>query len=177
MRFEPPNENTSAGFRVAGGQEYLIQGFGRYSNLEEIRRTVVAQQGGTPVFVGDLGTVEIGEALKRGEGSLNGEPAVIIGIRKQPDTNTLELTSEIDAVLDDIEAGLPAGMKIHRDIFRQADFIEVAIANLEEALPYGGILVVLVVIVFLANVRASIVTLTAIPLSMMAAFLGLMRWG
>ena len=171
------NQNTSAGFRVAGGQEYLIQGFGRYSNLEEIRRSVVAQQDGTPVFVGDLGTVEIGEALKRGEGSLNGEPAVIIGIRKQPDTNTLELTSDIDAVLDDIEAGLPAGMKIHRDIFRQADFIEVAIANLEEALLYGGILVVLVVIAFLTNVRASIATLTAIPLSMTAAFLGLNALG
>lgn len=167
------NQNTSAGFRVAGGQEYLIQGFGRFTNLEEIRRSVVAEQGGTPIYLGDLGTVEIGEALKRGEGSLNGAPAVIIGIRKQPDTNTLELTSNIDAVLDDIEADLPAGVKIHRDIFRQADFIEIAIANLEEALAYGGILVVIVVIVFLANVRASVVTLVAIPLSMMAAFLGL----
>jgi len=167
------NENTSAGFRVAGGQEYLIQGFGRYSNLDEIRRTVVAQHDATPIYVGDLGSVEIGQALKRGEGSLNAEPAVIIGIRKQPETNTLELTSAIDEVLNEIEAGLPQGMVIERDIFRQADFIEVAIANLEEALTYGGILVVLVVIIFLANTRASIITLFAIPLSLMAAFLGL----
>ena len=167
------NQNTSAGFRVAGGQEYLIQGFGRYANLEEIRQTVVAEQGGTPVYIRNLGTVDIGEALKRGEGSLNGEPAVIIGIRKQPDTNTLELTANIDRVLNDIETELPSGMEIHRDIFRQADFIEVAIANLEEALLYGGVLVVIVVILFLANIRASIITLIAIPLSMTAAFLGL----
>ena len=167
------NENTSAGFRVAGGQEYLIQGFGRYSNLDEIRRTVVAQHDATPVYVSDLGSVEIGQALKRGEGSLNGDPAVIIGIRKQPETNTLELTSAIDAVLDEIELGLPQCMVIERNVFRQADFIEVAIANLEEAVTYGGLLVVLVVVVFLANTRASIISLFAIPLSLVAAFLGL----
>ena len=167
------NQNTSAGFRVAGGQEYLIQGFGRYSNLDEIRRTVVVQHDATPVYVSDLGSVEIGQALKRGEGSLNGDPAVIIGIRKQPETNTLELTSAIDAVLDEIELGLPQGMVIERNVFRQADFIEVAIANLEEAVTYGGLLVVLVVVVFLANTRASIISLFAIPLSLVAAFLGL----
>ncbi len=171
------NKNTSAGFRVAGGQEYLIQGFGRYSNLEDIRRTVVALHDATPIYVGDLGSVEIGQALKRGEGSLNGEPAVIIGIRKQPDTNTLELTSAIDRVLDEIEAGLPQGMAIDRDIFRQADFIEVAIANLQEALTYGSGLVVLVVIVFLANIRASVITLFAIPFSLVAAFIGLEAMG
>ena len=167
------NENTSAGFRVDGGREYLIQGFGRYSSLEEIRRTVVAQYDTTPVFIGDLGSVEIGAGLKRGEGSLNGEKAVIIAIRKQTEANTLELTGGIDAVLSDIEATLPEGMTIQRDVFRQADFIEVAIANLEEALTYGGLLVVLVVIVFLANTRAGIITLFAIPFSLVAAFLGL----
>ena len=171
------NTNTSAGFRVDGGQEYLIQGFGRYSNLNEIRRTVVTESDTTPVYIGDLGKVQIGEALKRGEGSLNGEPAVVIGIRKQPRTNTLELTSAIDTVLTDIESGLPAGMTIHRDVFRQADFIEIAIANLEEALSYGGILVVAVVIAFLANGRASVITLFAIPFSLTAAFLGLHALG
>ena len=171
------NANTSAGFRVDGGQEYLIQGFGRYTGLDEIRQTVVTESDTTPVYIGDLGKVQIGEALKRGEGSLNGEPAVVIGIRKQPRTNTLELTSAIDTVLTDIESGLPAGMTIHRDVFRQADFIEVAIANLEEALSYGGILVVAVVIAFLANARASVITLFAIPFSLTAAFLGLHALG
>ena len=167
------NANTSAGFRAEGGQEYLIQGFGRFTSLDEIRQTVVRVKDATPVYIGDLAEVRIGAALKRGEGSLNGEPAVVIGIRKQPETNTLELTAAIDAVLDEIEADLPPGMHIDRNVLRQADFIEAAIANLEEALAYGGLLVVIVVIVFLANARAGIITLFAIPLSLVAAFLGL----
>ena len=123
------NTNTSAGFRVDGGQEYLIQGIGRFVHLDEIRQTVVSARNAIPIHIGDLGKVQVGEALKRGEGSLNGELAVVIGIRKQPQVNTLELTSAIDAALGDIEASLPAGMRIHGNVFRQADFIEVAIAQ------------------------------------------------
>jgi len=171
------NTNTSAGFRVDGGQEYLIQGIGRFASLDEIRQTVVRTTNSLPILIGDLGKVQAGEALKRGEGALNGEPAVLIGIRKQPQVNTLDLTSAIDLALDDIEAGLPAGMRIHDAVFRQADFIEVAISNLEEALSYGGLLVALVVIIFLANTRASAITLFAIPFSLVAAFLGLKALG
>jgi CzcA family heavy metal efflux pump len=171
------NTNTSAGFLVDGGQEYLIQGIGRFASLDEIRQTVVRTTNSLPILIGDLGKVQAGEALKRGEGALNGEPAVLIGIRKQPQVNTLDLTSAIDLALDDIEAGLPAGMRIHDAVFRQADFIEVAISNLEEALSYGGLLVALVVIIFLANTRASAITLFAIPFSLVAAFLGLKALG
>ena len=171
------NTNTSAGFRVDGGQEYLIQGIGRFAHMDEIRQTVVTARNAIPIYIGDLGTVRVGEALKRGEGSLNGESAVVIGIRKQPQMNTLELTSAIDAALDEIEASLPAGVRIHSNVFRQADFIEVAIANLEQALSYGGLLVVAVVIIFLANARASAITLFAIPFSLIAAFLGLKALG
>ena len=171
------NTNTSAGFRVDGGQEYLIQGIGRFVHMDEIRQTVVTARNAIPIYIGDLGTVRVGEALKRGEGSLNGESAVVIGIRKQPQVNTLELTSAIDAALAEIEASLPTGMRIHSNVFRQADFIEVAIANLEEALSYGGLLVVAVVILFLANARASAITLFAIPFSLVAAFLGLKALG
>ena len=117
--------------------------------------------------------MQVGEALKRGEGSLNAEPAVVIGIKKQPRANTLELTRVIDAAIDDLQENLPAGIRIHTDVFRQADFIEVAVANLEEALSYGGLLVVVVVMLFLANARASAITLFAIPFSLLAAFLGL----
>ena len=166
------NTNTSAGFRVDGGREYLIQGIGRLVDLEDIRRTVVTLRNTTPIHIEDLGTVRVGEALKRGEGSLNGEPAVLIGIRKQPQVNTLDLTNSIDQALDEMQAGLPAGMRINRNVFRQADFIEVAIANLETALRHGGLLVVAVVIIFLANARASAITLFAIPFSLVAAFLG-----
>ena len=171
------NANTSAGFRVTGGQEYLIQGIARLTDLNDIRRTVVTSRNAIPIHIEDLGTVRVGEALKRGEGSLNGEAAVLIGIRKQPRVNTLDLTSSIDQALADIEANLPEGMRIDDRVFRQADFIEVAIANLETALSYGGLLVAAVVIIFLANARASAITLFAIPFSLFAAFLGFQALG
>ncbi len=171
------NANTSAGFLVTGGQEYLIQGIARLTDLDDIRRTVVTSRNSIPIHIEDLGTVRVGEALKRGEGSLNGETAVVIGIRKQPQVNTLDLTSSIDQALEDMAANLPDGMRIDDRVFRQADFIEVAIANLETALSYGGLLVAAVVIIFLANARASAITLFAIPFSLFAAFLGFQALG
>ncbi|MFB3779591.1 MAG: efflux RND transporter permease subunit [Bryobacteraceae bacterium] len=169
------NRNTSAGFRVASGQEYLIQGIGRVTRTEDIADTVLASRDGTPILVRDVAEVRIGEALKRGEGSHDAVPAVIIGIQKQPGTNTLELTRELDRVLDEIQATLPAGMKIDRNVFRQADFIEIAVRNLLHALRDGGLLVIVVVVLFLANLRASMVTLLAIPLSL-AVSLWSMKW-
>ena len=165
--------NTSAGFRTHGGQEYLIQGMGRFVHLDEIRETVVRETNAVPIHVKDLGAVQVGEALKRGEGSLNGQSAVVISIKKQPGVNTLEVTSTIDATIANLEASLPPGIRMHTDVFRQADFIEAAVANLEEALSYGGLLVVVVVMLFLGNTRASAITLFAIPFSLLAAFLGL----
>jgi len=163
------NRNTSAGFLVTGGQEFLIQGVGRASDLESIGQTVVVTRGTQPILVEHIAQVQIGAALKRGEGSHNGKPAVILGIQKQPGANTLELTRTLDAVLDDIQQSLPEGMTIEKHIFRQADFIEAAYRNLLGALRDGGLLVVLVVFVFLANFRASSITLLAIPISLVAA--------
>lgn len=171
------NENTSAGFRVAGGQEYLIQGIGRVSNVDDIAETVVASHGTRPVLIRDLGEVRIGEALKRGEGSHDAKPAILLGIQKQPGTNTLELTERLDAVLDDVQKTLPAGMTIDKHIFRQSDFIEIAVRNLLAALRDGGLLVIFVVVLFLANVRASVITLLAIPLSLVAALWGMQAAG
>jgi CzcA family heavy metal efflux pump len=163
------NRNTSAGFLVNGGQEYLIQGIGRISDLRGIGQTVVALRNGRPVLIDQLGQVQIGSALKRGEGSHNGKPAVILGIQKQPGANTLQLTRLLDAALDEVQASLPEGVAIEKHIFRQADFIETANRNLIGALRDGGLLVILVVFFFLANLRASSITLLAIPLSLMAA--------
>ncbi len=171
------NENTSAGFRVAGGQEYLIQGIGRISSVDDIAQTVVASRDARPILVRDLGEVRIGEALKRGEGSHDAKPAVILGIQKQPGTNTLELTQRLDVVLDEIQKTLPAGMTIDKHIFRQADFIEIAVHNLLSALRDGGLLVIFVVVLFLANIRASVITLLAIPLSLVAALWGMKAAG
>jgi CzcA family heavy metal efflux pump len=167
------SRNTSAGFRVAAGQEYLIQGVGQIRTIGDIEQTVITTRETRPILVGDLATVRIGEALKRGEGSYNGQPAVVLGIQRQPDVNTLQLTRTLDRAFDQIQATLPEGVRIERDVMRQADFIEAALSNLNAALRDGTLLVVLVTLVFLANIRAAAITLAAIPLSLVAAVIGL----
>ena len=171
------NRNSSAGFRVSGGQEYLIQGIGRSSDVDAIGGIVIAARDTRPVLVRDVSEVRIGEALKRGEGSHNAEPAVVIGIQKQPGANTLELTRTLDRTLDDLQTTLPAGMKIDKNVFRQADFIERALKNLTHALRDGAILVIIVVVVFLFNARAAIITLLALPLSLVAAVVAMRYFG
>jgi CzcA family heavy metal efflux pump len=171
------NRNASAGFIAAEGQEYLVRGLGRYSGEADIRATVVKTHDTVPVLVGDLGRVQIGAAIKRGDGSHNAKPAVIIGIQKQPGANTLQLTEQIETTLDDIQRALPRGMMIHRDLFRSADFIEQSLDNLFMALAEGAGLVILVVVVFLMNVRAAAITLLALPLSVLAAVVALDRFG
>jgi len=171
------NQNSSAGFHVTGGQEYLIQGLGRVRTLDEIVGAAVTSRNGRPIFVRNVADVQVGAELKRGEGSHNGRPAVIIGIQKQPGTNTLDLTKAVDQTLDDIQRTLPGGMKINRDLFRGADFIERALENLTRAMRDGAVLVAIIVILFLFNVRAAIITLVALPLSLVAAVLALSWFG
>ena len=171
------NRNSSAGFRVTGGQEYLIQGVGRVSSEAEIGSIVVDARGTYPILVSNVARVQIGEALKRGTGSHKGSPAVILGIQKQPGANTLQLTRDLDATLDDIQVTLPKGMVIDKHVFRQADFIQRALDNLEAALRDGSLLVVLVVLIFLGNLRASVITLVALPLSLLAAVLAVRFFG
>lgn len=174
---EAGNENVSAGVINAHGQEWLVTGVGRVRSLDDIGATVVATRSGVPTLVADLGRITVGEALKRGEGSAMGKPAVILGIQKQPGANTLELTKRLDEVLAEIAAKLPAGMKLKADIFRQADFIAVSVGNVQLALIEGAGLVILVVLLFLANFRAALITLTAIPLSLVTAVLALKWFG
>lgn len=171
------NKNESAGFLVQGGQEYLIQGMGLFADLNDIRKTVVRTRDSVPVRIEDLASVRVGEALKRGEGSLDGRAAVIVGVRKQPGVNTLAVTNAIDQALEGLRSTLPPGIEIREDVFRQADFVEVAIGNLEEAAGYGGLLVVAAVLIFLANARASIITVFAIPFSLVGATLGMSALG
>jgi CzcA family heavy metal efflux pump len=171
------NKNATAGFTVAEGQEYLIRGVGRFSNTHDIGAAVVKIHDTVPVLVRDLGTVQVGSAIKRGDGSHNARPAVIIGIQKQPGANTLQLTEQIETTLDDIQRTLPQGMTIHRDLFRSADFIEQSLHNLFRALMEGAALVILVVVVFLMNFRAAAITLLALPLSLLAAVVALDRFG
>jgi CzcA family heavy metal efflux pump len=171
------NRNATAGFYVESGQEYLIQGQGRIATLDDIAETVIAQRGGQPVLVRHVAEVGIGAAPKRGVGSHNGRPAVVLGIQKQPGANTLELTERLDRTLAEIQAGLPPGMKIESHIFRQADFIRVSIDNLRNALIEGAVLVVAIVFAFLLSARATAITLLAIPLSLVAAILSMKALG
>jgi CzcA family heavy metal efflux pump len=171
------SQNTSAGIYVEGPQEYVLQTIGRVRTPEEIGDSVVGLRGARSVLIRDVADVHEGPALKRGEGSRNGKPAVIVGVQKQPGANTIELTARLDRELDALQREFPAGMTIDRRIFRQADFIEVAVDNVVKALRDGGLLVVVIVVLFLANLRAAAITLTAIPLSLAAAILVLRAFG
>jgi CzcA family heavy metal efflux pump len=171
------NRNATAGFQVSEGQEYLVRGVGRLGDPAAIGAVVVATTDSAPVLVRDIGTVREGAAIKRGEGSHNARPAVILGIQKQPAVNTLELTKSLEATLADIQRALPQGMQIHRDLFRQADFIEQSLNNLFVRLLEGAGLVVLVVVLFLMNGRAAFITLLALPLSLLAAVVVMHRFG
>src|SRR5712691_6600503 len=171
------SQNTSAGVYTEGPQEYVLQSVGRVRNPEEIGESVVALRGGRSVLIRDVANVREGGAFKRGEGSRSGKPAVIVGVQKQPGANTIELTARLDRELDVLQRDLPAGMTIDRKIFRQADFIQVAVDNVIKALRDGGFLVIVIVLLFLANVRAAAITLTAMPLSLAAAILVLRAFG
>jgi CzcA family heavy metal efflux pump len=165
------NQNTSGGFFVERGQEYLLRAVGRARSVEDLANTVVTVRGGQPITVGQVAEVRVGPRLKRGEGSANAEPAVILAVMKQPEANTLALTRRLDAVLDELQPALPRGLKVDRDVFRQADFISVAVSNVTVALRDGAILVALILLVFLMNARATLISLAAMPLSLVAAVL------
>ncbi len=169
---EESNQNSTGGFQVQGAQESLIRGVGRLGGAADIEDVVVDAGTGATVRIKQLATVEVQGAVKRGEGSANGKPAVILGITRQPGSNTLELTRAIDAQLDDIERkNLPEGMVIERHLFRQADFIERAVANVAISLRDGAILVAIILFLFLFDVRTTVIALTALPISLLVALL------
>jgi CzcA family heavy metal efflux pump len=171
------NHNVPAGFFAQGGQEYLIQGLGRVRTTEDIAETVVIVKNGQAVLVRHLGETAIGKGIVRGTGSHNGKPAVIFAIQKQPSVSTLELTRNLDQTFSELQGSLPQGMKLETHIFRQSDFIETAIDNLLAALRDGALLVVAIVFVFLLSLRATVVTLVALPLSVIAAVMAIDAFG
>ncbi len=174
---EAANRNVSAGFSVENHTEYVVQGFGRIEHLEDLEEVVVAHRLDAPVRVVDLGRVQVGQGPVRGLGAVNGQRAVILGVQKQPQANTLELQNRLDKVYAEIEGSLPSGLTLRSDLFRQADFIATSVKNLEHALRDGALLVVLVMVFFLANWRASVITLAAIPLSILLTVLCLRAFG
>jgi copper/silver efflux system protein len=171
------NANAAGGVFMEAGQEYLIRGTGRVTSLDDIASTVVAMRGGAPVLIRDVADVRIGAGVPLGRGSANAQPAVILSVQKQPDTNTLELTEQIDRTLAEIEETLPPGMEINRGIFRQASFIETAVDNVLEALRDGALLVVVILFLFLWSVRTTFISVLAIPLSLVTAVFALKLLG
>jgi len=171
------NVNASGGVLMEDGQESVIQGLGRIRGVEDVGELLVTLQDGQPVRVRDLADVRVGAAFQRGQGGFNAEHAVVLGIQKQPDVNTLSLTEDLDAALDTIESSLPPGISLHRDAFRQADFISIAVDNVAEALRDGGLLVVLVILLFLGSLRATFIAALAIPLSLLVAVLAMAAMG
>jgi CzcA family heavy metal efflux pump len=163
------NQNASGGVYMDKGQEYVIRGIGRVQSAQDIASTVVAVRGGVPVLLGQVADVRVGAAPKYGDGSINAEPGVVLAVQKQPGANTLELTQRIGRELADIQRTLPEGMTIQSELFRQADFIRVAVDNVIEALRDGAIFVVVILFLFLWNVRATAISIVAIPLSLVVA--------
>ncbi len=156
--------NTTGGFVTQGGREYLVRNVARSASVEDLAGTVVAVRDGVPVRLAQVAEVKAGPAVKRGNGGMNGRPAVILAVQKQPGASTLELTEQVEAAVAELRRTLPEDIHV-ATLFEQADFIEAAIGNVVEALRDGAILVVVVLFLFLANLRTTAITLTAIPLS------------
>lgn len=159
------SKNSTGGFINLDKKEYLIRNIGQIRNIDELKNSVVGLHQGRPVMVKDIAEVKIGSQVKRGDGSVNGHPAVILSIQKQPGMNTVELTKKIEKVFDEMQKNIPQDIVVEKNLFKQADFIKNAISNVEDALRDGAIFVAIILFIFLLNLRTTAITLTAIPLS------------
>ncbi len=168
--------NTTGGFVTRGGREYLVRNLARSASVEELAATVVAMRNGVPVPLSQVAEVKAGPAVKRGDGGMNGRPAIILAVQKQPGASTLELTGKVKAAVKELQSTLPGDVHI-ATLFEQGSFIEAAIGNVEEALRDGAILVMVVLFLFLANLRTTAITLTAIPLSFVITALVMNAFG
>ena len=163
--------NTSGGFLEAQGREYLIRQIGRTSRIEDLQNLVVAVKNGQPILLKQLAEVKLAPAIKRGDAGYNAKPAVILSVQKQPAADSVALTREVERAMADLSKSLPQGVEAPQFLFRQADFIEHSVTNVEEALRDGAILVAVILFLFLLNVRTTLISLTAIPLSLLVTAL------
>ena len=170
---ESSNANAAGSYLVQNGQEYIVRGMARTDDVEELGNVVTADHEQEPVRVADVAEVRLGSSDRIGDAALDTKPAVVLTISKQPSTNTLELTERLDRTLEQLRAGIPDGVRLHTHIFRQSDFIEASINNVQRSLVEGSIFVVVVLLVFLMNIRSTIISLLAIPLSLLVSILAL----
>lgn len=160
------NQNSTGGFYNQYGSEVLIRNVGRAYSLDDLKNTVVANRDNLPVLLSQVAEVKFGAAQKRGDASINGKSAVILTVEKQPAYSTVALTDEVEKALAELQTSLPKDVKLNSKIFQQKNFIEAALSNVEAALRDGFILVVIILFLFLLNFRTTVITLTAIPLSL-----------
>ncbi len=153
------------------GNEYALRGMGRTTDLEELGKTYIKTINDKPVVVSDVAEVVLGSAVKMGFASLNAEDAVILSISKQPNINTLEVTKNIERSLKEIKKSLPEDVTMDTKIFRQADFIEASVSNVARALVEGAVLVIVILLLFLGSFRTTIISIIAIPLSLLGSFI------
>ena len=173
------NRNVAAGTLYEYGNEYIIRGLLSTSDTRELGEAVVKRTAdGMPICLNAIANVTIGNRVPRmGTASYNGKSAVMMTITKQPAVSTLELTEQIDSTLAGVQKSLPRDVKLSTDIYRQSHFIDSSISNVKEALIEGGILVVVVLFLFLMNVRTTLISLVTIPLSLLAAIVALHAMG
>jgi len=169
------NQNSSGGFLNEYYQEYIIRGIGRTSNIQDLGNSVIKVVNGLPIKLNDIAEIKIGPAMKIGDASLNGKPAVLLTVMKQPGTNTLALTDKIEESITGLAKNLPPDININTKIFRQSDFINASINNITKTLIEGSIFVVIILVIFLMNTRATVISLIAIPISLVTAILTL-KW-
>lgn len=171
------NLNASGGVYMDKGQEFVIRGIGRARGVDDIAASLVAMRGDVPITLGQVADIRVGAAPRFGDAAVNGRPGVVLAVQKQPDANTLALTARIDEELAAIQRTLPPGMVIESALFRQSDFITTAVDNVVKALRDGAIFVVIILFLFLWNLRATAISLVAIPLSLVTAIFAMKLLG
>jgi len=170
-KVQESNMNAPGGFLNEYGNQYIIKGSGRAYSVEHLEEAVLKSVNGQSIKIKDVASVQIGAADKIGDGSLNANPAVILTISKQPDVNTLELTERLDEAIADLNTTLPVSVEIKSHIFRQANFIDASIDNLNQTLLEGAFFVLIVLFVFLMNWRTTVISLVAIPVSLLVSII------
>ena len=163
--------NTSGGFLEAQGREYLIRQLGRTSRIEDLQNLVVSVNHGQPILLKQVAEVKLAPATKRGDAGYNGKPAVVLSVQKQPSADSVVLTRAVEQAMVELSKGRPSGMEAPEFLFKQADFIEHSVNNVEEALRDGAMLVAVILFLFLLNVRTTLISLTAIPVSLLVTVL------
>ncbi len=171
------SQNSTGGVVRQYNNEYVVRGIARTFDLEALGNSFIKSNNGRPIRINDVAEVVVEGAVKMGHGSQNAKPAVIISVSKQPNTNTLELTERIDENLVKLLKSLPPDVKLDNKIFRQADFIETSVSNVQRALVEGAIFVIIILFLFLGSFRTTIISLLAIPLSLLGAIMVMKIFG